>query len=235
MSSLVVAKYQLLTVVVPLLLCSWLTTGCECQLANDSHSYSYFMTVSLLPISLSCLLAPWGSQPEFFFLPPHLNPCGHSPYVTSFLTREWVCPLWICLAFCQVYVSHIQHVIENSPFCAIYKSLVSPGFAKQIMSVARILCYNGSLVTWTVVSLTTAKCKPLIFSVWLYLVLYCEHVHSHGMHLITQPVYILPCSNSAMKVNNGTNGIVYHDITAQTITETSPMFDCWNLTRHFRS
>jgi hypothetical protein len=28
----------------------------------------------------------------------------------------------------------------------------------------RILCYNGSLVIWTVVSLTTAKFKPLIFS-----------------------------------------------------------------------
>jgi hypothetical protein len=26
-----------------------------------------------------------------------------------------------------------------------------------------ILCYNGSLVTWTVISLTTAKFKPLIF------------------------------------------------------------------------
>jgi hypothetical protein len=32
------------------------------------------------------------------------------------------------------------------------------------MSVLRILCYNGSLVTWTVVSLTAAKFKPLLFS-----------------------------------------------------------------------
>jgi hypothetical protein len=32
------------------------------------------------------------------------------------------------------------------------------------MPVLRILCYNGSSVTWTVVSLTTAKFKPLIFS-----------------------------------------------------------------------
>jgi hypothetical protein len=64
----------------------------------------------------------------------------------------------------QVYVSHIQHVIEISPFCTMYKSSVSPGFAKQIMPFLHILCYNGSLVTWTVVSLTTAKFKPLIFS-----------------------------------------------------------------------
>jgi hypothetical protein len=33
------------------------------------------------------------------------------------------------------------------------------------MPILRILFYNGSLVTWTVVSLTTAEFKPLIFSV----------------------------------------------------------------------
>jgi hypothetical protein len=32
------------------------------------------------------------------------------------------------------------------------------------MLILLILCYNGSLVTWTVVSSTAAKCKPLIFS-----------------------------------------------------------------------
>jgi hypothetical protein len=37
-------------------------------------------------------------------------------------------------------------------------------FAKQIMPSLRILCNNGSLVTWTIVSLTTAF-KPLIFSI----------------------------------------------------------------------
>jgi hypothetical protein len=36
-----------------------------------------------------------------------LNPCGYSPYVTSSLTRKWVCLLWICLVFRQVYISHI--------------------------------------------------------------------------------------------------------------------------------
>jgi hypothetical protein len=37
-------------------------------------------------------------------------------------------------------------------------------FAEQIMPILRILCHNSSLVTWMVVSLTTAKFKPLIFS-----------------------------------------------------------------------
>jgi hypothetical protein len=83
------------------------------------------------------------------------------------------------LGFCQVYASHIEHIIENASCCTSYKSSISLGFAKEIMPFLLLLCYNGSLVTWTVVSLTTAKFKPLIFSVWLRLVLYREHVHSH--------------------------------------------------------
>jgi hypothetical protein len=35
------------------------------------------------------------------------------------------------------------------------------------------------------------------------------------MHLITQPVQVLPRSSSAMKGNNGTNKILYHDIVAK--------------------
>jgi hypothetical protein len=36
-----------------------------------------------------------------------LNTCGYSLYVTSSLTRRWVCLLRICLAFHQVYISHM--------------------------------------------------------------------------------------------------------------------------------
>jgi hypothetical protein len=93
-------------------------------------------------------------QRHFFY---KLNLCCHSLYVTPFQMRRWVCLLWICLAF-------RQHVIENSSFCIMYKSSVSTGFGKQNMPIVCILCYNGSLVTWRVVSLTAAKFKPLIFS-----------------------------------------------------------------------
>jgi hypothetical protein len=51
-----------------------------------------------------------------------------------------------------------------------------------------------------------------------------EMTSDHGMHLITQPLHILLCSNSAMKGNNGTDRILYHDIAAQTITEPPPCF-----------
>jgi hypothetical protein len=44
------------------------------------------------------------------------------------------------------------------------KSSVSTGFAEQIIPILHILCYNVNLVSWTGVSLTTAKFKPVIFS-----------------------------------------------------------------------
>jgi hypothetical protein len=62
----------------------------------------------------------------------------------------------------SVYFAHIEWYWNSSSF-TIYKSSLSTGFAKQIMLILRILCYNGNLNTWTVVSLTTAKFKPLIF------------------------------------------------------------------------
>jgi hypothetical protein len=46
----------------------------------------------------------------------------------------------------------------------MYKSSVSISFAKQIMPISRSLCDNGTLVTWTVISLTTAKLSLLYFS-----------------------------------------------------------------------
>jgi hypothetical protein len=48
--------------------------------ASQSQSQSYFTTGDLPPISLSWRQAPWDSRPEIF---SRLNPCGHSPYVTS--------------------------------------------------------------------------------------------------------------------------------------------------------
>jgi hypothetical protein len=52
-------------------------------------------------------------------------------------------------------------LLKTSCFCTAHKPSVSTGFAEQIMPILHILCYNGSLVTWTVVSLTTSKFKPL--------------------------------------------------------------------------
>jgi hypothetical protein len=74
-------------------------------------------------------------------------------------------PLWredgffpydYALSLSSVRVAHIPHhwkfFLQHYTLC---KFFVIPGFAKQITSILLILCYNGSLVIWTVVSLTT--------------------------------------------------------------------------------
>jgi hypothetical protein len=70
---------------------------------RKSQSQSYFTTGSLPPISSSWHQASWGSLQYFFF---RLNPCGHSPYVTSSLTRVWFISYEYAWP-CQVYTSHI--------------------------------------------------------------------------------------------------------------------------------
>jgi hypothetical protein len=39
-------------------------------------------------------------------------------------------------------------LLKMSSFCTTHKSSVSTGFTEQIMPILRIVCYNGSLVTW---------------------------------------------------------------------------------------
>jgi hypothetical protein len=103
---------------------------------------------------------------------------------------------WICLAFRQVHVSDIWHVIENVSTCNIHTSSVRActGFSKRIISIWRILRYNGNLVTWTVVSLTTAKFKSLILNwsvfydevlVWTH----CCHMSSLCSHSVDAAIH----------------------------------------------
>jgi hypothetical protein len=53
------------------------------------------MTGALPPISSSLWQALWDSRPVIFF---QLNTCSPSPYLTSSLTRGWVCCLQLLLA-----------------------------------------------------------------------------------------------------------------------------------------
>jgi hypothetical protein len=66
---------------------------------------SYLTTGGLAPISSSWRQVPWDSRPEIFVL--QLNPWGHSPYVTSSLTKKMGLSLMNMLRLCQVYVWQI--------------------------------------------------------------------------------------------------------------------------------
>jgi hypothetical protein len=48
-----------------------------------------------------------------------LNPCSHSPYVTSSLMRGWVCLLWISFAFVKCPYCTYSMQLKIHP-CALY-------------------------------------------------------------------------------------------------------------------
>jgi hypothetical protein len=71
-----------------------------------SQSQSYFMTGSLLPISLSWQQAPWDLKPEFLF--SNWTLAVNSPYVTSSLTREWVRHLQLLLGLVNAVILRFE-------------------------------------------------------------------------------------------------------------------------------
>jgi hypothetical protein len=68
---------------------------------KTGQSQEYFKTGSLPPISSSRRQTPWGARPYIYIYIYilQLNPCGHSPYVTSPLAKGCVCLLWMGFAF----------------------------------------------------------------------------------------------------------------------------------------
>jgi hypothetical protein len=76
-----------------------------------SNQYKVFLSFLLSHPGLAGQSQSYFTARGFFL--SQLNPCGNCPYVTSSLTRRWVPLLRICLAFFQVYILYIQHVIEN--------------------------------------------------------------------------------------------------------------------------
>jgi hypothetical protein len=144
--------------------------------SHSSQSQSYFTIGGLPLISSPWLQTPWDSRPEilFFFnwalavIVRMKHPLWREDESVSY-EYAWSFVKYTFCIYCML--------LKFSFFCARHKSSVSTGFTEQIMPILRILSYNGSLVIWTVVDLTTAT---YIFYVWLSLVLYHEHVHSHN-------------------------------------------------------
>jgi hypothetical protein len=131
-----------------------------------------------------------------------LNPSIHMSCVTSSLTREWVFLSWTGFAFAKFTYRTCNMLLKILP-CVLYTSPLSVQ-AWQSRSCLANLCYNSSLVTWTVVSLTTAKSKPLIFFyAWLRLLVRYEHVHSHDFVWLLLVACILLLYNRIRVYKNG--------------------------------
>jgi hypothetical protein len=87
---------------------------------TNSFKVKVILRLAVYRQSVRLRFKPLETHDQRYF---QLNPCGHSNYVTSFLMRRWVCLLWICLAFCPVYVSHmllkfflLQYINEHSQY-----------------------------------------------------------------------------------------------------------------------
>jgi hypothetical protein len=95
---------------------------------TQSHSQSYFTTSGLPRISSPWRRTPWDSRPDYFF---QMNTCGHSPYITSSMTRGWDCNLQLLLAFASAFISGSEsrqirdHIllsqIRDFPFCRLLR------------------------------------------------------------------------------------------------------------------
>jgi hypothetical protein len=92
-----------------------------------------------------------------------LNPCSHSPYVTPSLMTGWVCPSWISFAFVKrTYHTH-NILLKSSSLWTAYMSCRSR-LRKADHIYLTYLMLQQQLSHLTVVSLTAARFKPLIFS-----------------------------------------------------------------------
>jgi hypothetical protein len=114
----------------------WRMTSEESLLTPWTHSQSqcqsYFTTGGLSPISSSLRRTPWDLAHILF---SQLNTCGNSSYITSFLTRGWVCHLRFLLAIVSEFIlgsessgtrDHILVRFEISLFIASYESQGDP-------------------------------------------------------------------------------------------------------------
>jgi hypothetical protein len=78
--------------------------------------------------------------------------------------------------------------------CALYTSPLSVQALQSRSPILCILCYNSSLVTWTVVSLTTAEFKSPIFSMSGFALSYTTNMILYDFCLSpSQFCYLMVC------------------------------------------
>jgi hypothetical protein len=74
----------------------------QSQSQSQRQSQSYFNTGSIPPINSSWRQAPWDSRHSNFT--SQMNTFDYSPYVTSSLTRGWVCRLQLLLVLASAVI-----------------------------------------------------------------------------------------------------------------------------------
>jgi hypothetical protein len=86
-----------------------LSDGSGSLLTSESQSQSYFTTGGLPPMNSFWRQAPWDSRHSNFIF--QLNTCGYGPYVTSSLTRGWVCRLQVLLVLASAVILRSESLL----------------------------------------------------------------------------------------------------------------------------
>jgi hypothetical protein len=73
-----------------------LLSVCTVYILHVKVKVKVILRLTVYSQSVRLGVKPLETHDQTFF---QLDSCGNSPYVTSSLTRKWVCLLWICLAW----------------------------------------------------------------------------------------------------------------------------------------
>jgi hypothetical protein len=122
---------------------------------------SYFTTGGLPPIIPSWRQARWDPRPEFFIF--QLNTCGYSPYVTSSLTRGWICRLQLLLVFPSAVILRSQSR-ETRDHVLLSHISDSPNMEGQVHVFISPINTVVRLYYQALVVLCILKCSPFISS-----------------------------------------------------------------------
>jgi hypothetical protein len=97
------------------------------------------------------VLAPSPLRHTARFFSSQLNTCGHSPYITSSLTREWVYHLQMLLALASAFILGSEsrgtrvHIllsqIRDFPFCRLIRPAGLGGFIRTPLHTRGILAF----------------------------------------------------------------------------------------------
>jgi hypothetical protein len=117
----------------------------QLQLSTDRVRVRVTLRLSIYRQSVRLGAKTLDVHDQRFF---QLNTYGHRPYVTSSLTRWWICLLWIGFAFVKCTYCTCSMLLKFLP-CALYTSpaLCQSRLCKADHVYLTYLCYNGSSVT----------------------------------------------------------------------------------------
>jgi hypothetical protein len=174
---------------------------------DSKWSQNYFTTGGLPPDSSSWRQAPWGSRSEIVF---QLKPCGHSPYVTSSLTRRWGSLMNMLALYSSALIAHVARYWK---FFLLYYM--------QVPCQYRLRRADHVYLTYLMLQRQFRHLSHHQVYSWLRLVLYCGTVDSqltvlvisrhgpHRKHRSSVALQLFPWEHICLRSRYSETALVY--------------------------